>query len=157
MESPLSVYREPSSYASKSARQYFCAFLLWNALCAEFLTAPSAGSCHPFAGSFRGDSEPLAASMPWLLTRQRGSYMAPQAYLSACATISCLPAGRCAEVSLSSSPVSWPAKQCWCLLRPSPGESLAPFEGLGALARRLFLSARMRFSSESLICNFQGS
>ena len=79
MESPLSVYREPSSYASKSARQYFCAFLLWNALCAEFITAPGAGSFHPFVGSFRGDSEPLAASMPWLFTRQRGSYMAPQA------------------------------------------------------------------------------
>ena len=62
-----------------------------------------------------------------------------------------------AEVSLSSSPVSWPAKQCCYLLRPSPGESLAPFGGLGALARRLFLSARMRCSSESLICNFQGS
>ena len=62
-----------------------------------------------------------------------------------------------AEVSLSSSPVSWPAKQCCYLLRPSPGESLAPFGGLGALARRLFLSARMRCSSESLIFNFQGA
>ena len=62
-----------------------------------------------------------------------------------------------AEVSLSSRLVSWPAKQCCCLLRPSPGESLAPFGGLGALARRLFLSARMRCSSESLIFNFQGS
>ena len=62
-----------------------------------------------------------------------------------------------AEVSLSSSPVSWPAKQCCFLLRPSPGGSLAPFGGLGALARRLFLSARMRCSSESLIFNFQGA
>ena len=79
MENPLSVYREPTSYASKSSRQYFCAFLLWNALCAVFLTAPGAGSCHPYAGNFRGDSDTLAASMPWLLTRQRGSYMAPQA------------------------------------------------------------------------------
>ena len=62
-----------------------------------------------------------------------------------------------APLSLSSSPVSWPAKQCCFLLRPSPGGSLAPFGGLGALARRLFLSARMRCSSESLMFNFQGS
>ena len=44
------------------------------------------GSCLPEIdvtgnelGSFWGDSESLAASMPWLFTRQRGSYMAPQA------------------------------------------------------------------------------
>ena len=79
MESPLSVYREPSRYANKSFRQYFCAFLLKNEICTVFITAPDAGSCHPYAGSFRGDSDYLAASMPWLLTRQRGSYMAPQA------------------------------------------------------------------------------
>ena len=35
----------------------FLCFPIVNALYAVFLTAPGAGSCHPFVGGFRGDSD----------------------------------------------------------------------------------------------------
>ena len=157
MENPLSVYREPTSYASKSARQNSVLSFFRIQFAPYFLPPPAQEvairmlatsgeipitSQHLCRGFLHGNEGHI-----W---HHRPSFQPARPY----------PASRQAagaEVSLSSSPVSWPAKQCCCLLRPSPGGSLAPFGGLGALARRLFLSARMRCSSESLIFNFQGS